>query len=261
MATLASQRGVDSISKDARRENFRCVIDDLECAVEYAGASSTGNLHGLGWLHHWLGRFHVELLHFDVGVSHLQIAAALGHEPVQSRIWRAYGLLDARAFARAAQAFREARLEFCKSRRGGTSITNPADRVMEIGLGYALCLIESRGNLRHAARLLRCCHRSAWTTLSPESRSEYRALWSAARGKLSLIEGKVEEAIHQLRQSLQILPTSLAYLWLAEATLRTGDAARRQQVTEYLDLAEHLDLRDLHQDRIQALRRSLQPNQ
>lgn len=271
--------GVDRRDHASRRAAFEEVIKLLghSLRLNEAQKASAEQLQLRGWTHYWLGRFHVELRHFDEGRSSLQIALQMGFKRLESRIALARAYLDERAYALARASFRDALRELRRQRRailaGGAPASgwaaqpvDPPDgeltlnaALLEIELGRAELDLESGCGLERAERLLRWAARRIPRIAKAIDRNEYRALYREAQAGILLRRGRPADALRRLRQALETSDRASVYRTIARCHLalaRDGDAEPEPACTAARDAclrARAADLRELEGERIDEL--------
>ncbi len=271
--------GVERRDHASRRAAFERVIDLLgqSLRLDEAFGFAPERLPFRGWTHHWLGRFHNELRHFDEGRSSLQIALRLGFKRLGSRLALAGAAVDERTYGVARTWYREALVELRRQRSdvrraaGAAAVdweaqaADPPDTdltlnaaLVEIELGRAELDIESGCSLDRAERLLRWAKRRL-PRVKASGRSEYRALHDQLQGEILLRRGHPAAALRSLRQALQTSDRASVYRAIARCHLalaRAGEAEPEPSwaaAREACLRARAADLRELEGERIDAL--------
>jgi tetratricopeptide (TPR) repeat protein len=229
-------------------------------------------LQSHAWAHHWLGRFHCELMKHEIGIGHEEVAKSMGFKPLESLVNLANAYLEIGSYAKAEAAFLEAGEVVVRLPQGVKAwevLDAPGeDRklgelLIELSLGWAR-LDAEKGLTPESTSLLATATEDLVLAIidemEPSSRSSLAAALYEGIARLHLRAGQVSESLNWAKCSLQCGFRSGAYLCLASALL-AGDApsaADIRQAREALRHAHNLDLRGLYNREINELQLRLQ---
>jgi tetratricopeptide (TPR) repeat protein len=225
------------------------------------------------WAHHWLGRFHCELMEYEKGISHEEVAKSMGFKPMESRVNLANAYLEMGSYAKAEAAFREAR-EAENRLAPGHAMTEvlaaPGEErplgelLIELHIGSALLNAEKGLTPESLSRLAHDTEKHVEKIITGMKAADQTLLQAALHegiARLHLRAGQASESLDRAKRSLLCGFRSGAYLCLASALLM-GEApspAEVRQAQEALRHAHDLDLRGLYDREARELRLRLQP--
>jgi tetratricopeptide (TPR) repeat protein len=276
IARLYWNLGVFASTPDFRRAAFEKVIERLTRAVsllesERLGASDPASqLESRGWMHHYLGVFHAEILQFENGIRHQRIAQAMGFKPIHTRVALAVVYYEARAFDQAERELRGAVIEARRQSRGRGTLGPAAAPGEETPINellvtayvvWAMLLAEVGADLVRADRLIRFAkrrirrfklsQRPAFTEVTLTEQRMLRSWFHEACGAVQFARHDLQGSMEQVERSLALNPSSRPWLLLARVCLAAGrdgsldPEAARERARAAVSHARESDLRGL----------------
>jgi tetratricopeptide (TPR) repeat protein len=265
---IAWARGAARTSREARRSEFRKVIETFSQALDLANTDADR-----GRLHFWLGRFHDDILEYDSAEKHYTAAKALVAYPIECRLYLGSIFMEQELLDRAEQHFRDALRETARSWRASgpapasirtwlrqcwandeftDSETPRAWIVLRVCLFTAQIFAERGRDISRARRRLGVVSRNLnlldGQTGDPERSRERRldiqALCEDQRGWLDYLEGLSRPAREHIEASVRIREDPenlchLARLYLdddePDRALECADRARKVDVQGVFD--------------------------
>jgi tetratricopeptide (TPR) repeat protein len=237
-------RGVFLLQPDRRREMFERVIEYFQRVLKISEnqildsadpQKREAQLRARGNAHFCLGRFHQELLRFDDAFAELMKAKGLGYKPLESSLHLGDSYLEARAYDKAEDAFREGLKDVCRLRAKAKKenkpllLSNPApaaagedmpvsELMARLYFGRAIACASAGVNLDKARRLGQRGNR--WVDQVAASKyKELKASYHLILGSIALKSGKVDLAVQELEHSIRLYFEKDCCLRLAEAYL------------------------------------------
>jgi tetratricopeptide (TPR) repeat protein len=272
------QRAKAASTRGKRRKVLCATVQFFSDALKAVEKESFDKDHPLdqmeshAWAHHWLGRFHCELMKHEIGIGHEEVAKSMGFKPLESLVNLANAYLEIGSYAKAEAAFLEAGQVVVRLPQGVKAwevLDAPGeDRklgelLIELSLGWARLDAEKGLTPESTSRLATETEDLVLAIIDemePSSRSSLAAALYEGIAQLHLRAGQVSESLNWAKCSLQCGFRSGAYLCLASALL-AGDApsaADIRQAREALRHAHNLDLRGLYNREINELQLRLQ---
>jgi tetratricopeptide (TPR) repeat protein len=272
------QRANAASTRGKRREVLGEAVQFFSDALKAVESEAFDKDHPLeqmesrAWAHHWLGRFHCELMEYEKGISHEEVAKSMGFKPMESRVNLANAYLEMGSYAKAEAAFREAR-EAENRLAPGHAMTEvlaaPGEErplgelLIELHIGSALLNAEKGLTPESLSRLAHDTEKHVEKIITGMKAADQTLLQAALHegiARLHLRAGQASESLDRAKRSLLCGFRSGAYLCLASALLM-GEApspAEVRQAQEALRHAQDLDLRGLYHREARELRLRLQ---
>jgi tetratricopeptide (TPR) repeat protein len=283
LATNFWNRGVALSNSEDRASAFRTVIKTFSEA-----ASLTVDDRARGELHFWLGRFQGELKDYDPSALNYGMALALDAFRVECRLYLGWEALEKGRFdvaednlfetlrellrLRRAEAPNSGTLWWRQPRRFSDGDIAPGYFLLNTGLILALVFTDKGGDVERAGRALRFVNRrysllgerpSAAEDVARRAfdarRREILARYQDYAGWVRRLEGRGEEALAHLQQSVRIRETPeslchMARLYLDKALLDSARHCRdRARATDTRGVfTQVIDNLELEASRIEA---------
>jgi len=225
----------------------------------------------IGSLHFWLGRFHRELLQYDLAIQHLVTARLMRWKPIETKINLGAVYIQAKVYRKAEETFAEAAAELRNRLRSAKTDgedtapdTMSKDELLaRIYLGWAESYAERGANLERARVLAR---HASWPISQLTEKGTHDALQAYQHYCLGLIylqNDDAEAAIEELRKSDAIEGVCCSYFRLSQGYLacaRTSpDAADKAlaKARQHMTDARKADLRGEYENDLDLLSKEI----
>jgi tetratricopeptide (TPR) repeat protein len=257
------KRAVSAETRMARRAVLREAVTFFSDALQLIESAAFDTDHpreqmeSHAWAHHWLGRFHCELMQHEIGIRHEEVAKAMGFKPIESRVNLALGYLESRSHEKAEAAFLEAR-DAVTRLAPSLSLREVLDAhgeerplgelLIDLCLGWALLQTERALGSESSLRLIRRTEQLASEIIAgiePSKRSPLKAALHECLAWIHLRAGQGSESLHEATLSLRFGFRSGAYLCRARACLMAEkpSPAETRKAREACQSAQEIDLR------------------
>ena len=230
---------------EKREKAFKGVIESLDSSLMIMRYRLPGVvdreslLEDLEELHFQLGVFHNESKQYDEAISHFKIAGAMGGKKVvESKIKLGWTYMEAKAYNRAEQIFREAEMQIKKNK----SKDDDDHYFIQIQLGQAASIIE---RAVFADKKSHCFRKplELLKKVKKQIREKYPGhLWYSAvyyecLGRIDFKKGNIALAIRNLEQSVSKMGSPRVYYFLAQAYWTHGWQAKSSKLRLYMEKA------------------------
>jgi tetratricopeptide (TPR) repeat protein len=285
-------RGADEHDRTEWKKSFRRVteffgrvVTSLEAqALDLANIEKQMQVDG--YVHFWLGRFHLELMEYTQAISHLKKAKGVGFKPFESTAYQAWLYLEIKSFDEAETSLLEVgQAVRALVRKGGQAhpedLSKPAPLMGEdmpmnellarIYLSTALCCAErgarftmGRGLLRRVRTLLDSIAQAQGATpgIGKKLRGLNAFYWEFC-GWIAWKACEVDRAVRELERAaaLQASPDRyfrLCCAYVGCAKKETPAAAPwLAKAKRAAEIARDLDLRGRYDDDLDSLEREI----
>jgi len=244
-------RGVFLLQPDRRREMFERVIEYFRRVLKISenqildsndAQNREAQLRVRGNAHFCLGLFHQELLRFDDASAELMKAKGLRYKPLESALHLGASFLEAKAYDKAEDAFRDGLKAVnslrAKARQSGAPVvlSQPApamrgedmplnELVARLYLGRGLACAWTGVNLDKARRLGELGD-SFVDQVAASKRKELKAGYHLVLGSVALKSGQTDLAMTELEHSLELNFKKDCCLRLAAACLARAESGQ-----------------------------------
>jgi len=266
------QQGVFLRDPVQRKKAFRNVIEFYGRALKILESTSltrqnqSDHIRDHGSMHFWTGRFHQELLEFDLAVAHLQAAKNMGYKPLESAVYLGWVHTEVKNYDAAETSFREAVSRIRDQQKLGRQLKDidsglgeetPMNELLAMTyLVWSFSYSDRQVMLPKAEQL---ALRTQWLIqqLDPAKAQMLEATRLDCVGFARLRMGRLGDAVKAFEASLALSADAGVYVRLAEAYSAQAAAnrlLRDSALAKARDCCGRARIADLRQQYIQQIK-------